>query len=339
MFKGFFVKLVPHNDIYHLLELLIVDYEQTKTTLGVFGQYTIAVPNRSVENWLSAQIVQRVGISSGIRFESLHKLLHKVYCRTTPNPAELVDKNQLAGLFFEILTQLKSREITADERLIVLKNWLKKQNHQQSLANLSNALADVFELYQIHRVDWLDAWSEHKSVLGSQAEKWQAEIWRLLINLLPDTMLQHRRQLADAFAVSISQQSSSHSIQNIQQISVFGVNQLDAITLEQLDLVSRHISVTMFWQLPSNCLLGRGEEAAKNRILVKNQEAYFSGNALLASWGGLSRQQYSALETANIDLEDIEANTDAQADQLLSNIQKEVMNNTETDTSDASVVS
>ncbi|RLA03166.1 MAG: hypothetical protein DRQ47_05645, partial [Gammaproteobacteria bacterium] len=322
--------LIQKNDINALVGLLIEDYEERKTSLGVFGQYTIAVPNRSVENWLTVQFVQRIGISSGIRFESLHKLLRKVHRRGAAAEVELLDKNQLVGLFFEILSDLKSRSLTTDDSLHIPKKWLTKQNHQQSLANLSQALADVFELYQIYRTDWLDAWSEHESILGGEAEKWQAEIWRRIIELLPKNILQHRQQLTDAFRASASEQCFAGSLKDMQQLSIFGVNQLDAVTLDQLGLVSEHIPVNLFWQSPSSCLLGPDDEVKENERLVKQQKAFFLGNALLASWGGLSRQQFIAFDRKDIDYKGEEAASNSPNDDLLPKIKTRILSNSET---------
>ena len=324
------LNLITHTDIYYLLDQLIADYEKNKTTLGVFGQYTIAVPNKSFENWLSAQIVKRVGISSGIRFESLHSILHKIYRLSSENQAELVGKDQLAGLLFKKLSQLKEENEASSETLFIIKQWLTVQNQQHSLASLSHALADVFELYQIYRVDWLDAWAQHESVIGSDAEGWQSELWRFIVSSVPETTLLHRQQLTEAFETLVAQNHFSKALKGIQQLAIFGVNQVDVATLKQLQLVSQHIPVSLFWQSASRQLLGSTEEITNNKMCVERQDAYFSGNGLLASWGELSRQQFIAFERTQ---ENSQPQVDDSSHSLLSRIKTQVLNNTvESDT-------
>ena len=293
--------LIAENDIYLLLDQLIEDYEKTKTSLGVFGQYTIVVPNKSLENWLSAQIVKRIGISSGIRFESLHKVLHRIYKRGTETPAELVDKTQLAGLIFHTLSDLDLKNINAGDALFIVKQWLNMQSTQQSLAKLCHALADVFELYQIYRVDWLDAWSKHEAILGEESEQWQSEIWRIITSMLPEGTFLHRQHLTAAFEYSAKQSDFADSLKGTHQLSIFGVTQLDTVTLKQLSLVNSHIPVNFYWLMPSQQIFGCEVEVATNKELTMNQQAYFHGNDLLASWGSLSRQQVIAFESHKIE--------------------------------------
>lgn len=331
------MKLVAQNDMSLLVDLLVADYRQAKNSLGVFGPYTIAVPNRSIENWLSAQIVHRVGIVSGIRFESLHKLLGMIYQRSTDIPADLVDKNQLSGLLFGILTEIKSRDMADGDALIIPKRWLSKQKHPQAIANFSHALADLFELYQIYRTDWLDSWAEDKSEIGSEAERWQAEIWRKILKLLPETFLRHREQLTDAFEVSAKQQGFVQSLGGLQQISVFGVNQIDAVTLRLLQLLGKQVPVRVFWQTPSISLLGHATSIETNQLLVEKQEPYFSDNPLLASWGALSRQQFILFEKQNVTFNEPEPNLNSLNRDLLSIVRAGIINNSEVQTLDSAL--
>ena len=58
------MKLISHHDNNILLEHLINDYTSTKQQLGAFGEYTIAVLNESIQNWLEQKLVEKIGICS-----------------------------------------------------------------------------------------------------------------------------------------------------------------------------------------------------------------------------------------------------------------------------------
>lgn len=322
------MQLITHNNINCLLEALINDYQNQLANLGAFDEYTIAVPNQSVANWLNAEIVKRVGISSGIRFESLYTLLNMFFRRASNNSVSLADKQVLSAAIYKLLSKLKEQTLEANDELAVLEKWLAKQNQAQPLARLCLALADVFELYQIYRPDWLDAWRNIDKVLGSDAEHWQAALWRLICAQLPENILQHRAQLTDAFKNITDDKAFS----GLSQLAVFGVNQLDAQTLAQLNIISSKLPVSYFYQTASNVLFGRGTEALVNEQLVCGQQAYFSGNPLLASWAGLCREQALEFKALGIEQTVISKSHSAQGSEkpsILKSIQHNITANDE----------
>ena len=181
--------IIAHSNITVLVDLLLSDYQKHRKHLGAFGEYIIAVPSKSIENWLTAEIVKRTGISSGIRFESLHQLLNSALRGGSDDYSGLVDKQQLSAVLFKLLSDLNKKEIGSGHSLTVLKTWLNKQNQAESLAQLCHSIADTFELYQIYRPDWLDAWADNKVVLDNEAELWQGELWRLICAELPEAAI------------------------------------------------------------------------------------------------------------------------------------------------------
>lgn len=321
--------IIANTNINNLLDALFKDYKEHCGQLGAFGEYVIAVPNKSIENWLTAEIVKRIGISSAIRFESLHKLLNNTFRRGSVEQTGLLDKRQLSAVLFKLLSELNEQEVDSSHALIVLKVWLSKQDQAQSMAQLCFSLADTFELYQTYRPDWLDAWEQKTTVLNDAAELWQAELWRLICAELPQNTLLHRAQLTESFK-AMAEAKNGNAFQGLRQLAIFGVNQLDAATLTQVKLISQRLPVTYFWQPASAELFGTENVAKANQQLVLEQEAYFSGQALLASWGGSSRQQ--ALLFSELGIErppeiGERATADDEPQSLLSHIKAELINN------------
>lgn len=354
------MEIIVDSNITHLVDLLLADYQKHRQSLGAFGEYTIAVPSKSVENWLTAEIVKRLGICSGIRFESLHTLLNSTLRRGSDSSLGLVDKRQLSAILFKLLSDLLSKRLDQKAafpvELSVLDHWLQEQNQAQSLAQLCHSLADTFELYQIYRPEWLDAWqhnqsvfSEHPSLINS--EQWQSALWRLICFELPDGMLLHRSQLTAAFARIVGERvvgkaegersdKNSFAFKGLTQLSIFGVNQLDAETLAQVKLMGKRLPVNIFWQ-PASLALFTNEE---NIQLVRDQKAYFSGQELLASLGGVSRQQCLLFADQGLEIDSsnslgkgIKGFAENYAEGILGDIQKRILLNTSVDGSSGSV--
>ena len=358
------MEIIADSNITNLVDLLLADYQKHHRSLGAFGEYTIAVPNKSVENWLTAEIVKRLGICSGIRFESLHKLLNNILRRGSDSSLGLVDKRQLSAILFKLLSDLQSKRLEKKcdfpTELSVLDNWLKEQNQSQSLAQLCHSLSDTFELYQIYRPEWLDAWQHNQSVFSEHSalinsEQWQSALWRLVCSELPNGMLMHRSQLTTAFARTVGERvvgemvvgervegkvedensiKNSFAFKGLTQIAIFGVNQLDTETLRQVKLMGKRLPVSLFWQ-PASLTLFTNEE---NKQLVRDQKAYFSGQELLASWGGLSRQQCLIFADQGLEI-DSSTSTDNSsedfaenyAEGILGDIQKRILLNANDD--------
>ena len=330
IYKDLTLHIIAHSDISYLVDQLVEDYKEQKSNLGVFGEYVISVPSKSIENWLTAEIVKRIGICSGIRFESLHKLLNSAFRRCSGDYSGLVDKRQLSSVLFKLLSALNVQDIDASHELYVLKQWLNAQNQAQSLAQLCLSLADTFELYQIYRPDWLDAWAQNTVVLACDAEQWQGELWRLICAELPEGALLHRAQLTDAFEAAV-ESADGHAFKGLTQLAIFGVNQLDAATLAQVRLMSGQLPVSLFWQPASSQLFGSKAEININRQLVLDQQAYFSGHELLASWGGLSRQQALLFSDQGIEIENTSTTKFKKGKGILGKIQAGIVANNEGD--------
>jgi exodeoxyribonuclease V gamma subunit len=323
------LNIIVNSNITELIDLLLTDYQEHREHLGAFGEYTIAVPSKSIENWLTSEIVKQIGICSGIRFESLHKLLNSALRHGSEHYSGLANKRQFSAVLFKLLSGLNEKDIGVTHELAVLKAWLNAQNQAQSLAQLCHSLADTFELYQIYRPDWLDAWAQNKAVLDCEAELWQGELWRLICTELPDEVLLHRAQLTNAFKAMI-EASDGCAFKGLKQLAIFGVNQLDNATLAQVELMSKQLPVSLFWQPASLALFGGEEEEGINKNLVLDQQAYFSGQELLASWGGLSRHQALLFSELGMKVEspESEAASDLhKQESILSTIQRKVISN------------
>jgi len=322
------MKFKVHHEINVLLNHLIEDYQSTKESLGLFDEYIIAVPNASVENWFKQQVVEKLGICSGITFTSVYGLLFKLQQNVSHQQSKMVSKSVLAATLYKILNQIQNAEVDNSDELVVIKSWLNEQNLDESLAYLSHTLANTFELYQIYRSNWLDAWQDNNLVLDNHAEVWQAALWRLIINALPNNSILHRKQLSDELASSVQDKSISSFGKGCRQIMVFGINQIDEASIKQLLIIGQHLPVTYLWQAASVIPFGIKEQES-NKALVLNGSAYFSDNRLLAAWGNSLRQQALIFEQASNQLtpEYVEQEKATDNESQLKKIQKAIFAN------------
>jgi len=252
--EGFFLKPTTDCSDNTFVDQLIADYHSNKYQFGAFGHYYVVVPNHSYANWLKAQIVERIGICSGIKFEPLNAFLNRILKRLIHSEEGLIEADILSPALYSLLKELKPQTEDGVGALKPLFQWMQKQDSEQSLAALVTSLTKLFETYQIYRPDWLDAWSQGKQpdefdnsdsgCLHAETESWQAELWRRLLCELPENGVVHRGALVSECESAFSEGGVERiNLSGIFQLTVIGVSEIDPSSQALLNLLSGKMDV------------------------------------------------------------------------------------------------
>lgn len=172
------------NQLETLRQLLIEDVLQ-KEPLLPFEKETILIHSNGMAQWLTTGIAEKTGICANIQFElptkfifdTYHSLLNEDFQNKIENPfEERFDKDILAWQIYYVLNDKNIK----NDIFKNLKNYLKNDSNHLKKRMLSKKLAQVFDIYQTYRADWLENWKNEKCILNNENEEWQACLWQLL---------------------------------------------------------------------------------------------------------------------------------------------------------------
>jgi exodeoxyribonuclease V gamma subunit len=127
--------------------------------------------------------------------------------------------------------------------------------HQSELKRfqLARQLADVFDQYQIMRMDILEAWEANRIVTHDESEVWQKELWRKIRSASPEVL--HRGALISGL-INQLQVMDVNEIKLPRRILVFGLHTMPPLFLSALNTLSAKIDVHLFLLSPCELYWG-----------------------------------------------------------------------------------
>ena len=309
------------------------------------------VQSNGIAEWLKISLAENVGIYAANRIELPGRFLWTVYRsmlgRSQIPSSSFLDKSPLTWRLMRLLPELLN-----EPDFVPLKNYLSQGDPERRL-QLAARLADLIDLYQMYRSDWLMDWSQQKDVLSRangdvialpDDQRWQAKLWRAILQDIPEEERQlgrvnvHRRFI-DAIMSGDAPQSSLP-----RRVILFGVSALPRQSLEALSALSRHTQVIL--AVPNPCqfywgdiidgrdlLLAEHKRQKQRRGIdlssIPMSELHAHSHPLLASWGKLGRDFIRMLD--EFDQEEqtrerfsslkLDLFTEGEGDHLLSQVQ------------------
>lgn len=291
------MKIVKSTDSNHLLDYLIKDFESFKTQNHPFEPYRIVVPSPSIQKVIDQRFVEQTGISSGVDYLNLHRFLHTIHVSLGSKKEVYLEKAQITAVLFQVFQKIKSGEYDFDT-LTTIAEWLEQCSEDISVAQLAHDLADVFEVYQIYRCDYLDAWLQGELKTESKIEVWQSELWRLICDFVEPNVIFHKQQSIELLKDNIESPTLTHQLKKFSKLMIFGSNEIDEKTLSQLSIIGQKIEITYLTLEPSLEIFG-SQDTSENKKTAESLKPYFADNELLAAWGKQKREQHILLESLN----------------------------------------
>lgn len=177
-----------------------------------------------------------------------------------------------------------------------LRNYLSGANLDVKRFQLARRLANLFDQYQLLRVDVLDAWEKNQAVDSADAA-WQRGLWRRLLEE-SDGQLHRGGQLRRVIARLATKESLSTFLP--KRIAIIGLHTMPPIFLEYLGALSRHMDVHLM--LLSPCRKYWGDVASPRQLLRRKLQPVDGENPadgehhpLLAGLGGQGRELHNLL--------------------------------------------
>lgn len=278
----------------------------------------VLVPHPGMAQWLKMRLADALGIAANLQF---------------PLPAAWFGR--LAGTGLRPADNLAWSRDAMTWRLFGLRDAgpgpLAATAHggeREALARwqLAGQIADLFDRYQLQRPDWLIGWTRERarSFTASEAEAWQAMLWRQLVDMSAtgerealDRRLDPRPPAGAALPV---------------RLFAFGFAALPERFLDGLYALAVHIPVHMFFPNPcrwywGDLLTEREQLASSRRLGYKSElDPQAEGHALLARLGGVGRDFLHRLYAREIPFASENEHFEPAADQsILSQMQNRML--------------
>lgn len=251
------------NRLQDLGQLVIETIQ--RNPLAPFETERFIVQSNGMADWLKHRLVAHQGISMGEAFERPARFQWEMYRAYLGDlPAETpFDKTPLAWHLVECWPEyealLRDAGVSAQAHSLL------------ETLSLCETLADLFDQYQLYRMDWLDAWAKGAV---PETHPWQGKLWQHLTQALGS---EHRGTIHQRFMQAAAPQDALP-----QRVIVFGVSTLPPGFLDCLGKLANHCQVIVALQLPTPAFWG-------------DQTRYAHNNSLLAGWGAQGRDFASLL--------------------------------------------
>lgn len=262
----------------------------------------ILVSSPGMGTWLQIRLAQRLGIAAGFSFPLPARWLWQQYRSLVAQVPEksIWDKAPLTWVLWQ-----KLDEIVAAPGCVALQVYLKDADPLKRY-RLCLRLADLYDQYQMHRPDWLQAWAQNRSPVAiPDDQKWQPALWCLLQQWLPDDQAQRSILMDVQHWQALLREGKADVLP--PRLVLFATGNLSAALLQVLQAFAEHIDVHLFLLNPSpeywadlrdqRAIL---KEQLRAELLAPQAEPaseLFSdgGNPLLASLGQQGQSQFQLL--------------------------------------------
>jgi len=259
--------------------------------LPPLAQETIIVQSDGVARWLKLALADRLGVAAGLRFALPARYVWELVAQVVPGvPGE----SPLAPdvLTWRVAAALPA--LAAERRHAALDRYL-AAGDALAAHQLAERLAALLDRYLVHRPDWIAAWSEGRSIGLGADEAWQAALWRIVREGLPEVA---RSDPRERFVAALARDAGARDALPAR-LHLFAVEALPPAYLATFRAIAEHCDVRMwvvnpcreYWPLidaPRRVARARAEAGPE----AEHRE---SGNRLLASLGRHGRALIDAL--------------------------------------------
>ncbi|RDD79959.1 exodeoxyribonuclease V subunit gamma [Dyella tabacisoli] len=287
------------------------------------------VQSNGIAQWLKLALARSpeaggLGISAAVDVQLPGRFLWAAYRavlgRDAVPPTSPFDKSRLTWRLLRLIPQHLH-----DAEFVPLKEFLgaTPDGNKTGLikqVQLAERIADLFDQYQVYRADWLADWEAQRFVLRDELrdrsmplpddQRWQARLWRLLLDDVGDVACHnHRAAVHQAFLQRIHTMQVRPAMLP-RRIVVFGISSLPQQTLEALTALARFSQVLL---VVANPCRHYWADIIEDRELLKAsqrrqtgkpglpaepryEDLHLHANPLLAAWGKQGRDYIRLLD-------------------------------------------
>ncbi len=334
---------VYHSNDVHVLKTLVVELMARQPLSGAFDKETVLVQSPGMSQWLKLQLAEQFGIAANLDFPLPATFVWNIFKGVLDDVPErsAFSKEQMTWRLLEIIP-----DCLADSAFAPLQSYLKQDDRQVKLYQLSARIADIFDQYLMYRPHWVNAWEAGLLVEELNGEdQWQASLWRTLSQHTLDSGASryHRANLYDECITRLNSGFCPDGIKRLKRIFIFGISALPPRYLQVLNALGQHIDV--HFMLFNPCQFYWGDILDQKyvaRMAARQRQDFYSGkihaqlkgslednlegavgNSLLASWGKVGRDMQRLLseQTAS----EVEAFVEPEKSGLLPAIKRDML--------------
>lgn len=249
-----------------------------------------------MNHYLSTKLAEKHGICSNIHFSYPNAFIYDLLKQTNPDLPEKspFETDILTWKIMKILPFCIKKEIFKP-----LASYLSDGSEIKAF-QISKKIADVFDKYIIFRPSMLKGWEKGALSHKNREEKWQAELWQLLIK---DAGPLYRAKLVDNLYHQLKNTPESAKMLP-ERIEIFGISVLPPFHLNFFERISKYTQVDLFLLNPCrkywSDILSQKEVSKRTKTGADPEEDYlFQGNPLLSSLGTSGREFFDLLLDTN----------------------------------------
>ncbi len=336
---------VVHSD--HLERLLDFSLSRMQRLKPMQEEVWLTHTQGAAEWMKQAVARQNAGICAAIRVEMPGSFLWSIYTR-------VLGLNGLEDRFDKVGVLWQLYRLFGDDDLLhsmpVLQNFMSfPERPKERRYQLARRIADLYDQYMVYRSDWLQEWMLDKDQDFLQEDIWQAQLFRRLIQQVPEEERSELRfGLHDRFVCALQTLSDDEVAGLLPARIVFvAAAALQPLVLDALMHLSGRTEVLLlvfnpcryYWSdiISERELFRQVERKRKrtrnyrqNRQLqeVSLEDMHAEAHPLLAAWGQLIRDFMGQLDA--YDLADqcrVEVfSEEKQGDTLLAQVQQAILN-------------
>jgi exodeoxyribonuclease V gamma subunit len=260
----------------------------------------VVVPNVGMAKWLRQGVAARLGIAAQISCDLPASFLDRLAALVLgPGDAAVARAYAKEQLGLRIMALLPG--LLDGPGFEPLRVYLDDRRDPRRLLALSRQLATLYDQYLVYRPQWMQAWEAGRPAPGEpeRAQPWQPVLWRAVCAqvraLHPEAVHGAGRtaRLLEALRGAVPPPGLP------ARITGFGLGALTPGLLATLEALGRHVDVHLFQFNPCREFWGdivSERTLARWKLLSPDRATHAeTGNALLASWGGLGRRQLQLL--------------------------------------------
>jgi exodeoxyribonuclease V gamma subunit len=249
--------IILHSNQLEQLSAAVFEWIR-RNPLSPLEKDIFLVQSNGVAEWLKISLAENFDISAANRIELPGRFLWTIY-RSMLGKAEIpstssLDKMPLTWRLMRLIPALLQ-----DSDFSPLKHFLADGDAERRY-QLVSRLADLIDLYQVYRTDWLQDWSlgldQLRRANGELVplpadQRWQAKLWRAILADLPEAerllgRVNVHRRFVDAASGGVAPATPLP-----RRVVLFGVSALPRQTLEALSALAHHTQVIL--AVPNPC--------------------------------------------------------------------------------------
>ncbi|MEY3220505.1 MAG: hypothetical protein RIT27_1862 [Pseudomonadota bacterium] len=287
----------------------------------------IVVQSKGMERWLALELSKQLGIWANADYPFPRDMTQRLFHESLSNVPDVsdFDPNVLGWTILRLLPSLLENEDFSE-----LKNYLSDHGtNDLKYYQLAHKIADVFDQYVIYRPDWIDNWKNNEHL-----SDWQAKLWHIIQQDISNRHSQstHRAALQKQFVQAVKNNDIKHFP---PRLIIFGISALPPFYMDVFQALSQKGEVYFFvlnpcqeywYDIVPNKAISKINEKAPEKAALEHYEVK---NSLLASLGTIGKEFLTLFQNLNIDLKEYELFEESCEENLLSFLQNDILNLTE----------